>query len=57
MNGDGTPVKTPSGSRRRIAPPKPQESPRTLLKDTPRQMEVEDQEFGVCEKEHEAGHR
>ena len=49
-----TPVKTPSATRR-IMPPTSQQSPRTWVEDTPRQ--VEDQEFGVCDKDYEDGHR
>ena len=48
---DGTLVKALSASRRRIMPPTPpQQGPQPSLEGTPRQMEVEDQEFGGCEK-------
>ena len=54
MNFDGTPVKAPSASRRRIMPPTPLQSPQPSLEGTPLQMEVEDQEFGACEEDMEA---
>ena len=57
MNFDGTPLKAPSASRRRIMPPTPQQSPQPTLEGTPLRMEVEDQEFGACEKEYEVEHR
>ena len=57
MNFDGTPVKAPSASRRMIMPPTPQQSPQPPLEGTPRQVEVEDQEFGACGKDFEGEHR
>ena len=45
MNSDGTPVKAPPASRRKIKPPTPQQSPQPSIEAMQLQMEVEDQEF------------
>ena len=44
MNYDGTPVKTPPASRKKIMPPTPQQSLQPSLDSMLLHMEVEDQE-------------
>ena len=51
MYCDGTPVKAPPASRRKIMPPTPQQSPQPSIEAMQLKMEVEDQEF-VCKGEY-----
>ena len=56
MNYDGTPVKAPPASRRKIMPT-PQQSSYSSIETVQWQTEVEDQESGSFEKEFEGQHR
>ena len=56
-NCDGTPVKAPSASRRKIMPPTPQQSLQPSTEDIQLQTEIEDQESGSCDIEYEGEHR
>ena len=52
MNYDGTPVKAPPASRRKIMPPAPQWSLQPSIEAKQLQMEMKDQESGSCEIEY-----
>ena len=54
MNYDGTPVKAPPASRRKITTPTPQQSPQPSMKAMQLQMEVEDQENCSCGEDSES---
>ena len=56
MNYEGTPVKAPPASRRKIMPT-PQQSSYSSIETVQWQTEVEDQESGSYEKEFEGQHR
>ena len=57
VNCEGTPVKAPPASRRKIMPPTPQQSSYSSIETKQWQTEVEDQEIGRNEKEFEGQHR
>ena len=56
MNYDGTPVKAPPASRRKIMPPTPQQSLQPSIEAMQLQTEVEDQESGSGELEYGGEH-
>ena len=56
MNYDGTPVKAPPGSRRKIMSPTSQESLQPSIEAMQLQMEVEDQENCCCGMEYGGEH-
>ena len=53
MNYDGTPVKAPQASSRKIMPPTTQQSLQPSIEVTQLQMEVDDEESGSCDMEYE----
>ena len=57
MSSEGTPVKAPPASRRKILPPGPQQSSQSSIETMQWQTEVEDEESGSYEKELEGEHR
>ena len=57
MNYEGTPVKAPPASRRKMMPSTPQQSSYSSIETVQWQTEVEDQESGGYEKEFEGQHR
>ena len=57
MSDEGTPVKAPPASRRKIMPPTPQQCSQSSIEAMQWQTEVEDQESGSHEKEFEGEHR
>ena len=57
MNYDGTLVKAPPASRRKIMPPAPQQSLQPSIEAGLLQTEVEDQASGSCEMEYGGEHR
>ena len=56
MSYEGTPVKAPPASRRKIMPPTPQQSSQSSIEAMQWQTEVEDQESCSYEKEFEGEH-
>ena len=57
MSCEGTPVKAPPGSRRKMMPPTPRQSLQSSIEATQWQAEVKDQEGGSYEKALECQHR